>query len=67
MLGVQTYTAESGVCSTCFVTALYWNKDCCIRNKETSFISYSLLQPIKLGGEAAKQKVSPFLSQSLVS
>src|SRR4029434_93271 len=37
MLVVQTYTAESGVCSTCFVTALYWNKDCCIRNKETSF------------------------------
>ena len=41
MLVVQTYTAESGVCSTCFVTALYWNKDCCIRNKETSFISYN--------------------------
>src|SRR4029434_4653714 len=41
MLVVQTYTAESGVCSTCFGSALYWNKDCCIRNKETSFISYT--------------------------
>src|SRR4029434_11358464 len=40
MLVVPTYTAESAVCCTCFVTSLYWNKDCCIRNKETSFISY---------------------------
>src|SRR4029434_9052972 len=35
MLVVQTYTAESGVCSTCFVTALYWNKDCALHwNKD---------------------------------
>ena len=27
MLVVQICTAESGVASTCFVTALYWNKD----------------------------------------
>ena len=27
MLVVQICTTESGLCSTCFVTALYWNED----------------------------------------
>ena len=41
MLVVQTYTTESGVCSTCFVTALSWNKDRLLHQPpETCFLSY---------------------------
>ena len=39
MLVVQIYTAESGVCATCFVTALYWKKDRLLHQTQRNFLN----------------------------
>ena len=38
MLVDQIYTAESGVCATCFVTALNWNKDRLLHQTQRNFL-----------------------------